>query len=125
MKELKSLGIWMDHAIAEIIDLDTERNIQTIKSEFTNETMRDAIQRSEHIMHNKEKQMHEAFYKEIGNEILKYDQVLLFGPTNAKVELYNYLKKDLHFKDIKMDIEPADKMTDNEKYAFVRKHYKK
>jgi hypothetical protein len=33
------------------------------------------------------------------------------------------MKKDLHFKDIKIDIEPADKMTDNEKDAFVKNHF--
>jgi hypothetical protein len=49
--------------------------------------------------------------------------VLLFGPTNAKLELSNFLKKDLHFKDIKIDIEAADKMSDNEKLAFVKAHF--
>jgi hypothetical protein len=33
------------------------------------------------------------------------------------------LNKDLHFKDIKIDVEPADKMTDNEKGAFVKTHF--
>jgi hypothetical protein len=49
--------------------------------------------------------------------------VLLFGPTNAKTELQNYLNKDLHFKDIPIDIEAADKMTENEQVAFVKKHF--
>jgi hypothetical protein len=74
-------------------------------------------------MHNKRQQMHEAFYNEIGGEILKYDRVLLFGPTNAKTELHNYLKKDLHFKDIIFDIEAADKMSDNAMHAFVKDHF--
>ena len=68
--------------------------------------------------------MQESYYKEIGVEILKYDHVLLFGPTNAKTELHNYLGKDLHFKDIIIDIEAADKMSDNEKHAFVLDHFK-
>ncbi len=42
--------------------------------------------------------MHEKFYDKIGAQILKYEHVLLFGPTNAKVELHNYLNKDLRFK---------------------------
>jgi len=75
-------------------------------------------------MHNKRQQMHEAYYKEIAGEIIKYNHVLLFGPTNAKVELHNYLNKDLHFKNIQIDIEPEDKMTDNEKDAFVKNHFK-
>ncbi|MDP4665784.1 MAG: hypothetical protein NWQ53_06330 [Flavobacteriales bacterium] len=52
--------------------------------------------------------MHEAFYKEIGVEMLKSDHVLLFGPTNAKRELVNYIKQDLHFKDMEIDVEPVD-----------------
>lgn len=75
-------------------------------------------------MHNKEQQMNDAYYKKIADEILKYDEVLLFGPTNAKTELRNFFKDDLHFKDIKINVESADKMTDNEKHAYVRNHFK-
>ena len=123
METKKNLGIWMDHASANLIDLFADKNNQSISSEFTFSVKGEALNRSETIMHNKEQQMHEAFYKEISAEILKYDHVLLFGPTNAKLELHNYLNKDLHFKDIKIDVESADKMTDNEKDAFVKKHF--
>ncbi|MDP4587404.1 MAG: hypothetical protein NWS86_04425 [Flavobacteriales bacterium] len=68
--------------------------------------------------------MHEAFYKEIGVEMLKSDHVLLFGPTNAKRELFSYVKQDLHFKDMEIDVEPVDyKLTKNEKLAFVREDF--
>ena len=67
--------------------------------------------------------MHEAFYKNIADEILKYDNILLFGPTNAKVELHNYLDKDLHFKDKKIMVESSDKLTENEKDAFMKVHF--
>lgn len=40
--------------------------------------------KSENLMHNKEQQMHELYYEEIADEILKYDNVLLFGPTKRK-----------------------------------------
>jgi stalled ribosome rescue protein Dom34 len=74
-------------------------------------------------MHNKRQQMNGAFFKEIADQILNYDHVLLFGPTNAKSELHNYLNKDLHFKDIRIDIESADKMSINEKGAFVKSYF--
>ena len=95
----------------------------SINSEFTFNTKEEALSRSESLMHNKRQQMHEAYYKEISDEILKYNHVLIFGPTNAKVELHNYLNKDLHFKDVNIDIKAADKMTDNEKDAFVKNHF--
>lgn len=113
MKTDKNLGIWMDHSTANLIELKDSATSQTIDSDFTPHRKVDA----------KSKEPNEGFYKEIAEEIVKYDHVLLFGPTNAKLELNNYLSKDLHFKDIQIDVESADNMTDNEKDAFVKKHF--
>lgn len=123
MNTKKTLGIWLDHSSANLIDIKTKKK-HTIFSNFTFETKEEALDKSESLMHNKRQQMHEAYYKELAAEILKYQHVLLFGPTNAKTELYNYLNKDLHFKDIKIDVETADKMTDPEKYAYVKNYFK-
>ena len=123
MKTHKNLGIWMDHSTAHFIDVNAEKNDRSISSAFTFDTKEEALKRSESIMHNKEQQMNEAYYKEIADEILNYENVLLFGPTDAKLELHNYLNKDLHFKDVKISVESAGKMTDNEKDAFVKKHF--
>jgi stalled ribosome rescue protein Dom34 len=125
MKTEKKLGIWLDHSTAHLIDLNFMENNHSIASDFTSDIKEEVLHKGESQMHNKRQQMHEAFYKEIASEILKYDHVLLFGPTNAKTELHNYLNKDLHFKDIKIAIEPADDMTDNEKDAFVKNHFEK
>ena len=122
METKKNLGIWMDHATAQLIDSSLNHNV-SIDSEFTFDTKEEALNKSESLMHNKRQQMQKAYYKEISNQILKYNHVLLFGPTNAKVELNNFLNKDARFKNIKIDIQTADKMTDNEKEAFVRNHF--
>jgi len=114
METQKNLGIWMDHASANLIDLTAKENNHSITSKFTFSTKEETLKKSEHLMHNKEQQMDEAYYKKIGAAILNYQHVLLFGPTHAKSELHNYLKKDLHFKDIKIDVESRDKITDNE-----------
>ncbi len=124
MESTKNLGIWMDHTSANLIELNAKKNKHSITSNFTFDTKEEALSRSENLMHNKRQQMHEAYYKEIADEILRYDRVLLFGPTNAKTELHNYLNKDLHFKEVIIDIESTDDMTDNEKYAFVKSHFK-
>jgi len=124
MEAKKQLGIWMDYLNAHLIDINSNKNNQSITSKFTFDVKDKALRKNENLMHNKEQQMHELYYKKIAEEILKYDNVLLFGPTNAKQELHNFLNKDLHFKDIKIDIESADKMTDNEKDDFVQNHFK-
>lgn len=123
METQKNLGIWMDHATANFIDLNSEKDSNSVDSKFTTTTKEEVLGRSEFTMHNKEEQMTEAFYKKIAEKILKYNHVVLFGPTNAKTELHNYLNNDLHFKDIVIDVEPADKMTDNQLDAFVRNHF--
>ncbi len=125
MKTTKNIGIWMDHSTANFINLDKEKNNFTIHSNFSFNDKEAALKRSESLMHSKENHLHETFYKEIGHEILKYNHILIFGPTQAKTELLNYLKKDLHFKDIQIDTKSADKMTENEKYAFVWTHFEK
>ncbi|WP_432410129.1 hypothetical protein [Rasiella sp. SM2506] len=123
MKTQKNLGIWLDHSTANMIDLNSKKLSHSIASKFTFNIKEEALNRSESLMHNKRQQMLEAYYKKISDKILKYDRVLLFGPTNAKTELHNYLKEDLHFKDIKIDIEATDKMTENQQNAFVKLHF--
>jgi beta-lactamase class D len=125
MKTNNNLGIWMDHSVANLIDLNSKNECRSIVSKFTTETKEEALIRSESLMHNKRQQMNEKFYENIGNQIMRYNHVLLFGPTNAKVELRNYLNKDLHFKNIKIDIESSDNITDNEQVAFVKNHFEK
>ena len=74
-------------------------------------------------MHNKEQQQNAAYYKVLANIIKNYEGVILFGPTDAKVELFNTINKDHHFEHIKIDIEQTDKMTDNQQRAFVKEHF--
>lgn len=118
----KKIGIWMDHSNADLIELNTTDVHRSIHSKFSIEE-EDTWTKGEKHLHNKEQQLLEAYYKEIADEILKYNHVLLFGPTDAKLELYNYLIKDLHFKHVKIDIESTDKMTNPQKEAFVKKHF--
>lgn len=123
MESTKKIGIWMDHSTAELIALNVDGKQQYIQSNFSFNEKEEALRKGEKHMHNKEQQMHQAYYKEIADEILNYGHVLLFGPTDAKLELHNYLSKDRHFKDVQMDIETTDKMTDKQKEAFVKNHF--
>jgi len=74
-------------------------------------------------MHNKEQHLEMDFYKKIATEIIGYDEVLLFGPTNAKAQLFNILNEDQHYKNIKIEVRTSDKMTDNQQVAYVRNYF--
>ncbi|QXP58793.1 hypothetical protein [Olleya sp. HaHaR_3_96] len=123
MKPQKNLGIWMDHSIANVIDLKSKTHNQSIESHFDFEIKKEALAKSESLMHNKKQQMDDAYFKEISDVILNYENVILFGPTNAKTELHNYLELDSHFKDIDIKVVPSDKMSKNEKVAFVLNYF--
>ncbi|MDF2454928.1 MAG: hypothetical protein K0R51_921 [Cytophagaceae bacterium] len=126
MKTITQLGICMDHSSANIIDLSAEDTLSTtVTSDFTHEKKEESLNRSEQLMHNKEQHEQAAYYKELGEVIRKYDEVLLFGPTTAKMELYNLLKDDHHFADIKIECKQTDKLNHHDQHAFVKAHFAK
>jgi hypothetical protein len=124
MKTLKKLGIWMDHASAHLMPFANEVDTTTtIDTEYTHEEKQESRAKGEKLMHNKEQGEQAAFYEKLGEIIKTYDSVLLFGPTNAKTELFNILKADDHFKNINIEIKQSDKMSENQEHAFVRDHF--
>lgn len=124
MKIEKKLGIWMDHSIAHIIEFTDQWNeLKTIESNFTHQDKVDSLTKSESLMHNKEQQLQAEFYKKLEEIILKYDDVLLFGATNAKTELFNIIQKDHRFADIKIVVKEADKMSNTQKIFFVSDYF--
>ena len=122
----KKLGIWMDHSSAHLIEFSCFLlETKIIKSEFTKQVKKETLNRSEHIMHNKEQHQQHEYYKQLAEIIKKYSEVLLFGPTEAKTELLNILKADLHFEKIKIEVIQTGKMTENQQLAFVKEHFSK
>ena len=122
--QAKSLGIWMDHQDAHVMEFTTDPiKTTTIESEFNHLEKEQTLARSENLMHNKEQHEEAGYYKELGEIIGNYNDVVLFGPTEAKVELLNVLRKDHRFDDIVIEIKSADKMTENQQHAFVREYF--
>jgi len=124
MATAKKLGIWIDHSSAHLTALTADPfETKTIESNFTHEDREHTLSRSENVMHNKEHHHHSEYYKKIGEVIRNYDDVILFGPTDAKVELFNVLREDHRFAKIKIEIKQTDKMTENQQHAFIREHF--
>lgn len=124
MTTIKKVGIWMDHSIAHIMELK-ENMIETkiIESKFTHAEKEHSLSKNENLMHNKEQHQQSEYYKKLEDTIKNYNEVILFGPTEAKAELNNILKLDHRFHDIKIKIQQADKMTENQKHAFVKEYF--
>jgi len=126
MATAKKVGIWLDHSTAHVMEF-SNNGIETkfIASKFTHEDRVQSLNKSEKGMHNKEQHEQAEYYKKLSDIIRNHEEVILFGPTTAKDELYNTFKDNPLFKEIGVSLLPADKMTDHQEQAFVRDYFSK
>jgi len=125
MKNIKQLGIWMDHSNAYLMELTDDIIITNIvESEFVLQDNKYNLQYHEKSFHNKEQQQQLSYYKRLSGFIRKYQEVVIFGPTDAKIELLNLLKSDHLFENIKIEVKQTDQMTEYQRHDFVREYFK-
>lgn len=126
MEATKQLGIWMDHATAHLMELSNGTIVSnTVGSEPELEEGQEIVNKDESHTLNKEQGQLSAFYKKLSNVILDYDEVILFGPTDAKNELLNLVKDNHLYEKIKIETKSADNMTENERITFVEDYFQK
>ncbi len=123
MKTPKQLGIWMDHAIAYIIEVKNGSITSNTIESFSAQGEKQNFGKDESLKHNTEQDQLSEFFKRLSAVIKGYSDVILFGPTNAKTELYNLLKEDSLFSNIKIEVETTDNLTENQMHAFVKEHF--
>ncbi|HMJ70368.1 MAG TPA: hypothetical protein VK508_15795 [Cyclobacteriaceae bacterium] len=126
MSKAQKLGIWLDHSAAHLIEFSADKSKErVISSKFTHERKNESYAKGENAMHSTEQQLLTDYFKGLGEIVKGYKEVLLFGPTDAKVELANRLRQDHAFSGIKFKIETSDKMTENQRRAFVTDYFTK
>jgi hypothetical protein len=124
MAETKKLGIWMDHASARLMEFPINSDeTKTIDANFTHQEKEHDLAKGEYRMHTHEQHQQAEYYKKLGEVIKNYESVLLFGPTEAKSELVNILRKNHLFEKVKIEVKTVDKMTENQEHAFVKEYF--
>ena len=122
MSTKNKLGIWMDHSIAHLMEFTSNHfEIETIESKFSETKRTELLETSENL----KQQNLSDYYKKLGETIKNYKRIILFGPTNAKVELFDLLSEDYRFLKIKFEIKETDKMTTDEQHDFVKSYFSK
>jgi hypothetical protein len=125
MENIKQLGIWMDHSNAYLMELTNDKIVTNIvESEFVEQDNEYNLKYHEKSFHNKEQQQQLSYYKKLSGFIRRYQEVILFGPTDAKIELLNLLKEDHLFENIKIEVKQTDQMTEYQRHDFVREYFK-
>jgi stalled ribosome rescue protein Dom34 len=126
MESIKKIGIFLDHVHAQVIEFSDEvKETKTIASDFTHQDKVETLKRSESEMHQKEQHKLTTYYKNIAAVIENFDEVLLFGPTVAKVELFNFIKEQHKYDKIKIEVKNTDKMSAAKQHQFVREYFKR
>ena len=124
MNNIRKLGIWMDHSNAYLMELTNDSILKNrVVSEFSKQEAELDHYKGEKLIHKKEQHLQISYYKKIGDIIKNYQEVVLFGPTDAKNELLNQIKTDHLFEDIKIEVKNSDKMTEDQMQNFVREHH--
>jgi hypothetical protein len=124
MKTTKQLGIWMDHSVAHLMEMSNDTIVSsTIESQPERQPEQQIVYKDESHSLNKEQGLLSAYYKKLGDVILDYEKVILFGPTDAKNELLNLLLDNHLYDNIKIAVKSADKMTDSQMSVFVKDYF--
>jgi stalled ribosome rescue protein Dom34 len=125
MKKTKQLGICMDHSNAYLLELANDTIIENIIiSESLKKNEEYSSEKHEKQLHKKEQHWQSSYYKKIIDYIKDFQEIILFGPTDAKNELLNLIKSDHLLDNIKIEIKNSDKMTESQMHSFVIGYFK-
>ena len=127
------VGLWIDHQLAVIVFLSEQGEIvKKIESGAKHIEYRGA-QRSkvaysaqysqgDNQLDNQFTQQLHKFYEKVKLELREAEHILIFGPAEAKSELKRLVEQDksLHGE---VRVEAADRMTDRQIAARVRKYF--
>ncbi|MEO8148899.1 MAG: hypothetical protein ABI723_14735 [Bacteroidia bacterium] len=121
------IGLWLDHAEARIINPD--KNAGIVKSIHSTVESRVRIagesgdgtrlgnnrsSNNESQKHHREQNQVHAYYKQLAQEVMPYDDILIFGPTTAPQEFHNYLNSEKDCTGKRIKVEHTDYITDNQ-----------
>jgi peptide subunit release factor 1 (eRF1) len=116
-KPIRQIAVWIDHREA-ILAIFTDAHLiqeEELFSEAGPHTHGGGWSQQRFDAHRHEMLSH--FYKEIAQNLLNADQIILYGPGEAKHELSQYMSRHNNLSERVLDLVTTDKMTDEQ---FVR-----
>lgn len=111
----------MDHTNAVLMELKDDTIVEkVIVSELTPEEKELSLKKSEKFLNKKKQYFQSKYYCKLLDIMRSFNEIVVFGPTDAKNELLNLLKLDHLYENIKILVIPADKMGKNQMHKYVR-----
>lgn len=124
MVTTKRIGIWMDYTHARLIEFTSfSFSSRIIQAQFTVDEKAISPESEDKSVNNKDFARKADYYKKISESIQNFNDVLLFGPTEAKTELMNVLKKEKLTSKMNIEVMNTDSLDDQQQQIFVRTHF--
>lgn len=132
---MKQLGVWIDQREANIIlltknsvetktiysDIDTRERIEGEKKQFGR--FGDQYLVDEKGKKNRIEEYMNRYLNRVLDELRNSDEIMLFGPAQAKSKLEKRMMNDPDLLGKLKAVNVAEKMTMNQKIAYVKKFY--
>jgi len=123
METSKKIGIWMDYSMAYLMEFSSNPfEIKTVESTSFDNT-KTYPTNTLSILLEKRKRLLYSYYNKIAREINNYDRIILFGPSNAKIELFDVLSEDERFLKTTIEITNTDQMNPAEQHQFIKNYF--
>ena len=119
------VGIWIDHKKAVIVSASADGVTTTVESDVGAHPRYAGQQDGggEKKYEERHGQHLDRYYEEVIRQLTDADELLIFGPGEAKVELKDRLGRAKGHSELSIGIETTDKLTDPQIVAKVKEHF--
>lgn len=132
---MKKVGVWIDQREANIINLENEAiQKKTIYSDIETRVRVEGEKKQfgrfgdQYLVDEKGKQNRlehqmQKYLQRVMDELKSADQIMLFGPAQTKDRLHKLIIENRNMANKMDSILVSEKMSDNQKIAYVKKFY--
>lgn len=113
-------GVWLDsqHAIIMAHNPENDNGDYSIHDKVSAKTYHGG--KGEHGMNNADQANMHQYFKSLASLLLKYDEILIFGPGKSQEQFVNFLKEDSNFVNKQITLDSAKHLTDPQMLAKVQ-----
>lgn len=119
----KLAGVWIDHSEALMVTTEDHKNHGEFAVREKIHASHHASSGGEHRHHNAEQGEFHHYLKAVAEKLKEFDEILLIGPGKSQEQLKNLMTADQHFSNKKISIESAERLTENQLNAHMKKHF--
>jgi hypothetical protein len=116
----KKLGVWMCHNSIHLIECSDD--IHGLKQTSDGDEVHQILAHEAALQNEAYHQQTQSF-KKVADSIQRYEEVVLFGPVDSKLEFLKFLESDKRFENIQISVKQTQVMSEDQQESFVEKFF--